>query len=175
MREIEQVVVDQQVVRREVELATQHAIAGIVEPHRVGDRCRIGQRLVAHPDPHPAAALDRRKAPHEGAVRNELLARDFDAAPVRRELEPVIHTAQIVVLQPAHRERRETVAAAVLQDNDLAIGLAVKRQRLIDDDACQDAAGLELVRPAGDIPGIADPRLAHLVWLTCAILPVSFW
>ena len=98
------------------------------------------------------------KAPHAGALRDQLLARDLDALAVRRELQPVIHAAQRIALEAAERQRREAMRAAILKRHDAAVGRAIQHQRLVDDGAGVDAARLDLVRPGRDVPGIADPH-----------------
>ena len=158
MRKVEQIVVDQQVMRGVVEMTGFQPVARIVERQRRRDRRRVGRGRLAHPDPHPGAAHGDGIAAHAGALRDELLAGDLDAAPVGRELQPVIHAAQVVALEPAHRERRETVAATILERRQPAVGGAVKRDRLIDDGTRVDGARRELGQPAGDVPGIADPH-----------------
>ncbi len=157
VREIEEIVVDQEVMRGVVEMACFQPVAWIVERQRRRDRRQVGRRL-AHPHPDPAAAHGDGVAAHAGALRDELLAGDLDAAPVGCELQPVIHAAQVVTFQPAHREGRETVAATILKRRQPAIGGAVKREGLIDDGTGVDGARRELGRPAGDVPGIADPH-----------------
>ncbi len=119
MREVEKVVVDQQIMRAVVELARLQPVSRIVERQRGRNGSGIGFRGIAHPHPDPAAHNLHRVAPHAGALRDQLLAGDLDAASVGRELQAVIHAAQVVALEPAERQRRKAMAAAILERHDL--------------------------------------------------------
>ena len=87
---------------------------GIVEPMEIGDRRRIGQRRIAHPDPNPVIALGDRIGLDLGAARNLLLAGNAGAAAVGAEAQAVIVALQLVADELAHGQRQMAVRAAIL-------------------------------------------------------------
>jgi hypothetical protein len=51
----------------------------MVVPEGGGDQRRVGERRIAHPQPHPAILLDHRVAADHGGARDQILAGNFDA------------------------------------------------------------------------------------------------
>ncbi len=123
MREIEQIVVDQLIIRCVIQVSRADVPIRVGSGDRFGDLGDISSRGVAHPDPDPASAFDHRIAADDGLRGDHRLARDLGAAAIRPELQAVIHAAKIVAFPPAQRQRREAVTAAVLHcDNDAIAG-----------------------------------------------------
>ena len=157
VREIEQVVADQQVVRVVVRVAALEAApARIVEPVRVGDQRGVGFGRIAHPDPDPAMALDHREGAHAGIGRHGVLRRHFDALAGAVEQQAVIEAAHRVAFAPAARQGRAAMAAHVLEGHDLARLVAPQRQRQAEDRARQEAVLRHLLAPSSDVPGVLD-------------------
>ncbi len=150
---VEQVVRDHQVIAGQA-LGLALVGPGLVEG--IGDDLgRIGLLGLAHPDPREIVAIGDREAAHLRLGRNELLVRDLDAAPGAVEDHAVIFAADVVANDLAQRQRHPAVAAAVLQrDRRAALG-AIEHHRLVEERA-RDRLGGDFVRPAGDVPSIAE-------------------
>src|SRR5690242_21790620 len=103
MREVEQIVDKQQVVRLHIETGATAGPARRVVPVKGGRVLGIGERRVAHPDPGPAMLLDEGIGPHLRARRQLLLPRRPDHLAARLVEQPVIAAAQIVALDLAAR------------------------------------------------------------------------
>jgi hypothetical protein len=164
MRQVEQIVVDELIVRRVVEMAGLDVPIGIGRGDGIRDQRAVRHRGPTHPHPYPTAAFDDRKASHGSGLRDERLSRNLDAASVRGELHAVIHAAQIVLLQASLRQGCEPVTAAVFQRNDRAVGLPVQYQWLVDDRAGQQRVAGDIIRPRGHVTGIADPHGPSLAY-----------
>ena len=162
VREIEQVVVDQLVRRGVVEMPVAQAPALVVETG--GRRDQRGIRLCRIADPHPDPAVARlhRIAAHARQLRDRALAGYLDAAPRGRELEAVVHAAQVIAFATPQRQRREAVAAAVLERHQSAVLAAVDDDRLVGDADRVQAIPLEVVVPAGDIPAVVRVHASPL-------------
>ena len=70
------------------------------------------------------------------------------------EAQAVIAAAQIVVDDGTHRQRKMTVAAAVLERYRRAVALAVEHDRLVENGPGEQCA-FNLAAPRRDIPGVA--------------------
>jgi glycerate-2-kinase len=73
MREVEQIVVDEVVRGRVVELAVPQAIASVVISDGSGDERWVGAFGVTDPDPDPAVAGDHGIASHAGNIGDAIL------------------------------------------------------------------------------------------------------
>ena len=58
VRQVEQIVIDELIVRSEMVIARDRDPLGIVHPMEVRDAGGIGQRGIAHPDPREGVPLD---------------------------------------------------------------------------------------------------------------------
>ena len=96
VREIEQVVDEQQVVGLEVQVAGGRGPFRAVEPRQLLDLGGIGFGGLAHPDPHHVPALDDGIAAHAGALGNFLLTGDVGAPAVGSEFQSVVAAHEIV-------------------------------------------------------------------------------
>ena len=67
MREVEQVVVDELIVRAEVVIAADRGPGRIVHPMEIRNAAGVGALGLAEPDPSEAVALDQRIFAHRGA------------------------------------------------------------------------------------------------------------
>src|SRR6202040_4166588 len=56
----------------------------------------------------------------------------------------------------AHVQRGKAMRTAVLQRRDISIRLAEKHDRLLQDRAAEQLTFGEIVRPSGDVPGVAQ-------------------
>jgi hypothetical protein len=128
----------------------------IVLPVAVRHRGRIGERRIAHPDPDVAVALDDRVAADSQLRADRFLAWDLDAATGIVEQQPVIHAAQAIALAPPERQRRQPVAAAVLEGNDRAVLGAIERDLVAKQRAAEDRVAGDFLVPGGDVPAVPD-------------------
>src|SRR5690242_20017085 len=86
------------------------------------------------------------------------------------ELQPMIAAFHAVALDPAEPERRETMRTAVGERHRLAVALAVKNQRSVENPAAEELVA-QLVRPGGHVPGVS--QISHRTLLHRMILPPS--
>src|SRR5262249_22025157 len=119
MGKVEQVLVDERVMSLVVHPARTHRPLRVVDADEIRDQRFIGARRIAHPDPCNRVAVQNRIAAHPGLRRNLALAWNLDASAGRRKLEPMIHAAQVLALQTAHRERRQPMTTSILQGDRL--------------------------------------------------------
>src|SRR5215472_11512968 len=131
VREVEQVVVDQSVVRLVVHSPRLHRPAWIVYSHEIRNQFFIGTAGIAHPDPCNRVLVANRIAADLNLRRNFRLTGDLDTSARRCELESVVHASEILAFKPAHRQWGQSMAAPVLQGNRRLICCAVKYYRLI--------------------------------------------
>ena len=153
--QVQQVVVDKLVVGVIVKFAGLHRIIWILVPESARDQCGIGARGLAHPYPDPAVLLHNRERADGDAFRNPVAAGYFHTLARGREFEAVIHAAYIIAFKPAARQRREPVAAAVLQYCDRAVRGAIENNRFPDDGPSDDLALGHLVAPSCYVPKIS--------------------
>ena len=151
----------EQVVDQELVVALQMQIAAHIGPVRVlveahlGDFVRIRQLRVAHPDPGPLPAVDRRKLADGGALGNRRLAGNADARPTRVEGQAVIAALQLVAADhPAEGKGGMAVTAAILEGHRLARLGAVEDHRLAQQSTRQRFRA-DLVAERGHIPVVA--------------------
>ena len=163
MGEVAEIVDDQQPVRLVMHIAGQPAPFGIGERRIIHDQVGIGFFDLAHPDPDQVVALDHRIAAHAEFWRNHVLAGDLDALAAGLELHAVIHAADVVALDPAHRERRGAMATAIVERDHLAARAAIDHDRPLQDRAGELFAVDQFVIPGRDVPGIAkkDSVIRH--------------
>ena len=101
---------------REVEQIVEHQPVAALDPRLAGDRVPVGIRdmgvvarhqsgvggvRIAHPDEHPAVALDDGIGFHPGPARHRLLPGHVDAFSVAAEHQAVIAAFDLVADQPA--------------------------------------------------------------------------
>jgi len=92
----------------------------------------IGQTRIAHPDPDQAVALGDGKAADPGALRDQRLARDFDAVSAAIENHAVIFAADVVSEHLSAGQGHAAVATAVFQRDNLTIGLPIEHDGLFE-------------------------------------------
>ena len=156
MREVEQIVDQQLVVAADMEIGRLGPPVRVVEPVEIGDIGGVHAVGVAHPDPDEPVALDQRIGGDAGAGRDRALAGDGDARARAVELEPVIAAFDPLAQNPPHRERERAVAAAVFQRRRGSVGGPVEQDGRSQDLPREGPAGLHLVLPRGDVPGVSD-------------------
>ncbi len=124
MGEIKQVVGDQKIVGRVVQIARSAAPPRVVQVVRVGNERGIRLVGVAHPYPDPFEPFDHRICAHFCGRRNELLRGNLYAfaGPVKQQ--SVIHAANIVALAPPLRQGRRAVTASVIERHHPARAVA---------------------------------------------------
>ena len=88
VREIAQVVDDQQVVRVVVQVVGLAAPARVAQVREIDDLRRVGLGRIAHPDPDQVVALDDRVAAHAELGGNVVLPGDLHALAVGSNLRP---------------------------------------------------------------------------------------
>ena len=139
VREVEQVVADQLLRRRRSACSRAGSPSRVVAGEVVGQQRRVGLRRVAHPDEHPLVLHRQRIALHARLRRHRVGARDLDAAAGRVEQQAVVAAAHAVAFLPALRQRRQAMAAAVAQGDDLAGRGAIEQDRLAEHGAAEQA------------------------------------
>src|SRR5262249_23562209 len=112
VREIEQIIHHELIVAGDVEIARNRSPTWVGIFVIVGDQVRIG-RLLAHPDPDEAVSLQRGKSLGRKLVRHRQVSGNIRAAPVSIEADAVIPALDVVAVDFARRQRRETVRATV--------------------------------------------------------------
>ena len=172
MAEIEQIVDQQPIAALDVKIIADRHPVGIVVPVEIRNRCVIGQRRIAHPDPDPAIALDHRIVPHARTRRHQGLSRHRDAGTGRIEHQPMIGAFDATIGDFAHRQRHIAMRTAILQRCGRPVGAAKQHDRLIHDGPRQRAI-IKLMRPGGDIPAITEIFLGHPAFRSkpCRIMP----
>ena len=103
VREVEQVVANQQVVHVVVDVAIQTAPVGVVNPLGIGNQAGVGLGRIAHPDPDPAVTLHHGIGSDLGLRRNAFLAWRFNALALVAKLQAVIRAAHAVAFAAADR------------------------------------------------------------------------
>ena len=156
VREVRQVVHDQQVVRVVVQVARMPAPARVAQVREVEDLRRVRFRRIAHPDPDQAVAFDHRIAAHAELGRNVVLPGNLHALARRVEFQPVVHAAHAVALDAAVGEQRAAMAAAVVERHRLAGIALVQHDRLVEDGAREQLAVDQLVVPGRDVPAVHE-------------------
>ena len=155
MRQIEQIIDEELIVRVQMNVAGRRRPFRIAQPIEVGDLRRVGFRRFSHPDPDGAPPLADGVAPDLGAARDHVLARHFDALPVDVEFKPVVAACEVIARPFAARERRRTVAATVFQRADLAGGVA-KQHDLLVEKGPPNRLLVQVTRPDRGVPAISQ-------------------
>jgi hypothetical protein len=159
MREVGKVVHDEEIVRVVVHVIRLAAPLRIRQVVELQDLRRVGERGIAHPDPHQVLLLEHRVAANAQAARDVVLPRDLDALAARVELEPVVHAADVVALHAPVGELGAAVAAPVVQRNHPAAVALVEQHRLLQDRAREQLAVDQLVVPRRDVPAVLQKGL----------------
>src|SRR6185437_4318155 len=154
MGKVAEIVDDQQPVGLVVHIAGKAAPGGVVERRIVDDQGRIGLLGLAHPDPDQIVTLDDRIAAHAQLWRDHLLAGNLNAFARRIELHAMVHAADVVALDAAHRQRRRPVAAAVVQRDDPSALAAIQQNRTFQDRARESRAVDQFMIPGRHVPAI---------------------
>src|SRR5262249_50546826 len=140
--------------------AGEHEPIAVVVVQCPRNKRRVGERRIAHPEPHPAILFDRRVAAHYRCRRNDLLLWNLDTLSRRCKLQPVVHAPQIIALSAPARQWRQAMTAAILQRHDTSITLAVEHDRLTQYCARHKRVGGKMVAPARDIPTVAQKHIS---------------
>ena len=154
VREVGEVVDDQQVVRVVVHVVRHAAPARILEIGNAQDGGRRSERRIAHPDPDDVLLLDHRVAAHAQALGDVLLPGNLDALALAVELQAVVHAAHVIAFQAPVGEQRAAMAAAVVERDHLAAVALVEQHRLLEDRARDELAVDQLVVPRGHVPAV---------------------
>src|SRR5262245_47488839 len=154
MREVAQVVDDQQIVRLVVQIAGQAPPSRLAQIREVEDEGGIGLGRIPDPDPHEVIALEDRVAPHTELGGHHVLPGDLHALTGRVVLQAVIHAPHGVALEPAVRELRAAVRAAVVERHDFPALAVVGQDRLLEDHAREELPVDQLVVPGRDVPAV---------------------
>jgi hypothetical protein len=153
VRRVEQVLDQQQVVRLDVQVVAAVAPRRIVHPVEVLDQRRVGLRRLAHPDPDPVVLLDDGIGADLRARGDHVLRRHSHALAGRIELQAMVGTLDDVADQPAHRQRRLAMAAAVFERNRFSRICSEKNHGFVQKDAALHRAR-HLVVPRADVPRV---------------------
>ncbi|MCY1551806.1 hypothetical protein D9M68_881630 [compost metagenome] len=158
MREVEQVVADQQIGRVVVHVAGLVRPVGMVAGEVVGQQGPIGQGRVAHPDEDPLVVRDHGIGPHARLDGNALQARRFHADAAGIELEAVVAAAHAVAFTASARQRRLAVAAAVLHRDQPTLAGSIDEDRFVEHAPREHTLGGNLMFPCNDVPAISYPH-----------------
>ena len=154
VREIHQVVVDELVVRVDEVAVLGPAPLRVVVPRMAHDRRGIGELGRAHPDPEQVVLLDHEVALDLRVGRHAVLPRHLDDRAGAVVHQAVVAALHVLADDPPVLERQAAMAAAVLDRGGLAVRRAKEEHRLAENRAPQQRAGLQLVGPGADVPGI---------------------
>ena len=130
MRQIEQVVVHELIVRREVVIARHRLPGRVVHPVEIRDAGGVGQRRLAQPDPREGVALDQRIFAHARPRRHLVLPGHPHALAVAVKAQSMVAALDLVSDDAAERQRREAMRAAVGKRDRLARGGAEQHDLL---------------------------------------------
>ena len=160
VREVEQIVEHQPIAALDQRLAGDRVPVGVgdmlvVARHQV----RIGLARIAHPDEHPAVALDHGIGLHPGPARHLLLAGHVGADAVAAEHQAVIAALDLVADQPAFGKRQVAVRAAVLQRDRGAVEPAEQHDVVVEQHAAERRPA-DILRPGRDIPVVPEQHRA---------------
>ena len=160
MRQVEQVVVEQLVMARDMKRRIALHDRPVRMVHHVPVRQQAFIRLVrvARPDPDVLVLFEYRPGPHEAVRRHLRLAGDFHAGAGRVEFQPVIAALQDVADDLALRQRQVPVAAAVFQRDRVPGAVPEQDERLVQDGARQRFVRRHLVIPGSGVPGVFQKR-----------------
>jgi len=150
--QVHQVVDHQPVVALDVEQPAAIGPLIVVGPFQVMDQRRVGQGLVAGPDPDETVALHR----GEGLVAGEAahpLAGHFHGLAVAAHHQAVITAYQVAVLDIAQGQRRAAMGAEILDGGYPTFMGAVEHHVFAADLPAQGLA-LQFIGGAGNVPGI---------------------
>jgi hypothetical protein len=154
VREVAQVVDDEQPVGLVVHVVGHALPLRVVEVRKVEDLRRVGLGGLAHPDPEQALALGHGVAAHTEAGRDHVLPGNLHAAAGAVELEAVIEAAHAVAFAPPIGQQRTAVATTVVERHHGAALPAVEQHRLLEQGATEQAPPIQLVTPAGHVPAV---------------------
>jgi hypothetical protein len=169
--QVHQVVDHQAVLAVDVVQAATVGPFRILGPFQVVDGGRIGQRLVARPDPDEAVALFDRVAADAGEAAHAL-ARHADRLAFAAHFQAVVAAHQVAVTDKAQRQRRAAVRAEILDRGDLAFLAAIKHDFFAADLAAQRFS-VDLVGRAGHVPGVLREHACLLLWIIFSALNVE--
>ena len=154
VRQIQQIVDDELVVRAHLNGAGGDRPLAICEPGQWRDLVRIGERRITHPDPQYAPSFVDRIASDLRSRRHLHLPGNKNASSARVELKPVIAAGQVLALNLAARQRRRAMAALIRQGGWPAACRAEQDDLLVQEDFRQGCIG-EVIRPCCGVPAIA--------------------
>ena len=133
MREIEQIVGDEFVIRTNRIHSLQRPVIGISETTEFRNARLIRARRVTHPNPENCVALNQRISFQLGVGRNRAVAmRIHHTRPRAIKPQPVIQTLDHIAMPHALGKRRKTMRAAIHHRHHLAIGQAIHQHRLAE-------------------------------------------
>ena len=158
--EIEQVIDEKPVVGVHVVIAFGDRPIGIVHPVKIGDERGVGQRWLAHPDPHERVLLVHRIDPHARLGRDRVLAGNVDAGAGRVEAQAMIAALDDIAIEAPERQRDITVRTAILHRDDLA-RLRPEEDHPFAEQAALEQAVQNLGRVGGDLPAVGHEHRGH--------------
>ena len=155
MRQLEQVVDDQQVVGLDVQMDLGHAPVGVAEARKVDDQVFVRVFDIAHPNVEESVAFDDRVRLHGQVLRPPRLARNLDAGTAAVVGEAVVAALDGVADDVALRQGQPPVGAAVFQCDRGTVALSVEDDVFVQHRDRQ-RCGAELVAPCRDVPVISE-------------------
>jgi hypothetical protein len=163
VREVAEIVDDQQPVGIVVQIRRQPAPFRIVQRRIIDDQRRIRECRIAHPDPQEMASLHHRITVHPQGLRYAILPRHLDAGAGGVVLHAVIHAAQTVPFDAPHRKGRAAMAAAIIERDVLAAFAAEQDHGFFQYGSRQFPAVDQLVIPGRHVPAILEKDMLFVI------------
>ncbi|MDT4847748.1 hypothetical protein FQZ97_818160 [compost metagenome] len=170
VREVQQVVVNQLVIGVVLDVAGAEDPVRVIQSYCRRNQGRVSLGRIAHPYPDPTVLLDYRETADASLRRNGVLPRHFHTGTCAVELQSVVHATHGVAFLTTDGKRCGTMAAAVLQCSNAAVGLAEEHDGLIDDGAGKQSFRLDLVVPGGYIQQLCRYMGVLLSGLCCCFV-----
>ena len=155
--EVHQIVDHQPIVAGDMKEAAAIGPLIALRPRQRMQLGRVRPFGVSGPDPDEAVALKHRKGADGGKIV-DALARHAGRPAGAADRQPMIAAHQIAATHEAQRKRRAAVRAEILQRRDATVGAAIEYHGFAANLAREGLVG-QLIGGAGDIPGVAGPRL----------------
>src|SRR5260370_40511478 len=147
MREVEQIVGDQEVVGIVVQITRCTPPGGVVQVVRIRNQGGIHFVWITHPHPNPFEPFHDRERADLGGRRNKFLRGNFHTLARRVEQQPVIHTTNEITFPTSLGQRRGAVTATIIQRHHSACSIPPKHQEHLGNSPCQHSVGGDLVGP----------------------------
>ena len=155
VRQLEQIVDDQQVVGLDVEMNLGDPPIGVAETRKIDDQVVVRVFDIAHPHIDEAVALDDGVRLHRQIRRPPRLAGDLDAIAAAVVRETVVAAFDGVADDVALRQGQPPVGAAVFQCDRGAVALSVQDDVFVQHRDRQ-RVGAEFIAPCRDVPMVSQ-------------------